>query len=168
MRSIRHITASGRLDEHWSYDRARRVVTLFVRVGNVSLPPIDVPVCSDEARRAGAYPVRRRDGETWIILPARYLSVAAAEPRAVVVELGREAVVLACTPSHVDDELVALDEDDLTMPSPRESLAPVPEPVTHVPCPVCAECPCCAGAGMVTAARAAQFAPTDPPPPEAA
>lgn len=166
---VRHITASGRLDEAWSYDPVARVVTALVRVGAVSLE-VHVPVCSRDAPRIGTHPIRRVDSETWLILAARYIDRNAVRGCALAPELAYgTSIQLTNTPPDVTLDLEALaEEEDVTVAAARESLAPVPAPVTHVPCPVCPDCPCCAGAGMVTAARAAQFAPTDPPPPEAA
>lgn len=70
--TVRHSTASGRLDECWDFDVIQQRIEALVRMGGVSVP-LEILVCSQERPRVGAHPILRVDSESWRVLPARYV-----------------------------------------------------------------------------------------------
>lgn len=112
--SVRHVSASGRLDndERWSFDRGDWRIDATVRMG-ARLVPVVVYACSQARPRLGAHPLARVDGETWRVLPVRYVRawpngletlIAVACPIGDVLAPG-EALALTQTPPNIDQEL---------------------------------------------------------------
>lgn len=70
--TLRHKSASGRLDNAWEYDAREQRVHAIVRAGAIAAT-IDVEVCSPERPLMGAHPIKRVNGETWRIEAERYV-----------------------------------------------------------------------------------------------
>ena len=116
---VRHASASGRLDEGWSFAPSvtRPLVHVLARIANVSIV-FDVHVCSRLRPMMGAHPVIRVDGESWRVLAERYIRVwpngaetLRAIPCPVIPELGNgRNLLLSNTPADVDELLEQLSE----------------------------------------------------------
>lgn len=114
---LRHQSASGRLDESWSFDPKTRFVCMTGRMGNAAFA-VHVEVCSAAYPREGAYPIVRVNGESWRILPSRYTRISpftgvavVAVGCAVIAVLGPgKSVLLTNTPDDVDALLERLSE----------------------------------------------------------
>ncbi len=109
---IRHRLASGRLDEAWEYDSARRCLDVVLRLGSASPIAFTLPVCAIDKPRLNAFAIARLDGESWRVLPSRFVlqgdklvhhEVAIHESIG-----GRIQIVLTNAPSDVDAELEVL------------------------------------------------------------
>ncbi len=112
MIQIRHRSASGRLDEVWEYDSARRCLDVVLRLGSAAPLAFNIPVCAIDKPRLGAYAMTRLDGESWRVLPTRFISYG---ERLVHHESTihsafdkRTQLVLTNAPYDVDAELEAL------------------------------------------------------------
>lgn len=108
---VRHASASGRLDELWDYDASERRLDVLVRLGALETS-ITVQVCSQARPRLGAHPIKRIDGESWRVLPARFVLHGTtlfpiACPIGDVLVPG-EHLILTNAPASVDAELDAL------------------------------------------------------------
>lgn len=75
MLTLRHRTASGRLDELWEFDPARQVVELVFRLGAGPVRGFTISVCSPEKTTAFAHALMRRDADTWKILPSLFVPI---------------------------------------------------------------------------------------------
>ena len=109
MIQVRHRKASGRLDEAWEFDPARRVIDVVLRQGSAEPLAFAVPVCAIDKPRLGAFAMSRFDGESWRILPSRFVLQG---EKLVHQELaiheaigGRVQLVLTHAPLDVDAEL---------------------------------------------------------------
>jgi len=67
---VRHASASGRIDQWWSYANGR--IQANVRQGAATLA-LDFAVCSYGLPVFGAHPIMRIDGETWAVHPVRFV-----------------------------------------------------------------------------------------------
>ncbi len=72
--TVRHVTASGRLDECWSLYAPDRRIDVLVRRGACPLA-LAIYVCSKERACVGAHRITRIDGESWAILPEHYATI---------------------------------------------------------------------------------------------
>lgn len=70
---IRHRSASGRLDEAWEFDSARRVLDVVFHLGSAAPVAFTIPVCAIDKPRLGAFAVTRLDGDSWRVLPTRFV-----------------------------------------------------------------------------------------------
>ena len=73
MIEVRHRLASGRADEAWEFDPARRVIDVVLRQGSDTPLAFAVPVCAIDKPRIGAFAMIRFDFESWRILPSRFV-----------------------------------------------------------------------------------------------
>lgn len=113
--SVRHASASGRLDEEWSYLRNEQRIEALVRRGSVVLR-LSFAICAKAKVRFGAHPIVRVDGESWRVLPERGVRIwpngierVVAIPCPIGDELAPgEHLILTNTPASVDAELAAL------------------------------------------------------------
>lgn len=118
---VRHRSASGRLDEMWEYDPARRIIELVFRLASEHPSTASIPVCAPKAARRLAYPIVRIDGETWRIVAARFVeSIVELRGNSVTRMLVPEPfpihprltcgdhILLCAAPPNVDRELEAL------------------------------------------------------------
>lgn len=113
--TVRHATASGRLDELWTFSPASASVEGLVRFGAVSVPFV-VRLCSIARPELGAHPIIRIDGQTWRVLPQRYvrkwprgIETLAPIDCALTDEFPIGASLeLICTPESVSEELERL------------------------------------------------------------
>ncbi len=71
MLTVRHSSASGPLAEGWDFRRRTRRIEASVRQG-AAVVALSFVVCSPDRPVFGAHPIRRLDGESWLVLPARY------------------------------------------------------------------------------------------------
>jgi hypothetical protein len=112
MLQVRHRTASGSLSEMWEFDNARRVIDVVLRVASAKPIAFTVPVCAPDRARIGAYPVMRLDGESWRVLPARFVlehGLLVPHDAAIHESFGRGSqIVLTHAPADVDAELESL------------------------------------------------------------
>lgn len=69
---LRHISASGALDNAWEYDAKDRRVRAMVRAGSC-VGTVDVEVCTTERPRIGAHPIKRVSEESWRIEAVRFV-----------------------------------------------------------------------------------------------
>ena len=70
--TLRHVSASGRIDAWWEYDPARKVIIARLVLGSAG--PIDldeIPVCSPSHPRRLAWVLIRLSGEAWLLTAAR-------------------------------------------------------------------------------------------------
>jgi hypothetical protein len=111
MINVRHRTASGRLDEAWEFDSARRVLDVVLHLGSAAPIAMTLPVCHPDRARHGAYPIMRLDGESWRVLPALFrLESGHLVPhdQPIHESLGHSILVLTNAPADVDAELESL------------------------------------------------------------
>ena len=113
--TLRHKSASGRLDNAWEYDQRTQRVHAVIAAGAIK-SSIDVEVCSPERPRIGAHPIKRLNGETWRIEAHRYVRewkngvervVAFPCPIGDAIGPGT-SLTLTQAPPIVDDQLEAL------------------------------------------------------------
>lgn len=113
--TLRHKTASGRLDNAWELVPCADRIHAVVRAGAIAAS-IDVEICSRARPRMGAHPIKRVNGEIWRIEAERYVRewVGGVERlRAIPCPLGDAlgpgtSLTLTQTPPEVDDLLEAL------------------------------------------------------------
>ena len=112
--AVRHVTASGRLDECWSLYAPDARIEALVRMGGVVVP-LALYVCSAERPRAGAYRIARIDSESWRVLPELYVTIMMmgrprllAVPRAIQELAMGDQMHLANTPADVSEALELL------------------------------------------------------------
>ncbi len=80
MITLKHRTASGRLDALWEYDDARKCIELVFRLGTAKPRAVTVKVCAIDAPRIWCHPLTRLDGESWRILPAMMIPAHTSLP----------------------------------------------------------------------------------------
>lgn len=107
MLHVLHRTASGRLDNLWEYDPARRIVMLTLKIGAAPPVHVDVPVATARDPRVGSWTLRRLDEHTWEILPSRY-GDRRLVPSPIHPSIGSSSVVLVSTPDDVAIEFSLL------------------------------------------------------------
>lgn len=109
---VKHRTASGRLDQLWDFDSARRVLDVVFRLGSAHPVAFTLQVCAPDRARIGAHPIMRLDGESWRVLPAVFrmehgMLVPVDAP--IHESLGHGGqLVLTHAPADVDAELESL------------------------------------------------------------
>lgn len=109
---VQHRTASGSLTQSWEYDARERRVHVSLRVGLV-IVGFSVAVCHGQRPRTGAHSIVRLDGETFRVLPARFVQSfqhrrAQLEPIACTVAeilAPGASLVLQQAPHHVSAEI---------------------------------------------------------------
>lgn len=69
---VAHVSASGRLDLGWDFIADEHRVDAVIRLGTVPVH-LSIHVCSRENPRLGAHPLQRIDGESFRVLPERYV-----------------------------------------------------------------------------------------------
>lgn len=109
---VRHRTASGRLDEVWEFDPVRKCMDIVFRLGSAKPVAFTLPICAIDKPRLHAFAISRLDGESWRLLPSRFMF---AGDKLVHVEVAihhsldkRTMLVLSRAPSDVDAELDCL------------------------------------------------------------
>jgi hypothetical protein len=70
MITVKHRSASGRLDHLWEFCPLRNVIELVIRIGNAAPAAFTIRVCSLEKPQLWCHPIARLDAESWRILPA--------------------------------------------------------------------------------------------------
>lgn len=112
MIEVRHRSASGRLDELWEYDSARRCLEIVLRLGSAEPIAFTLAVCAPDRARIGAHPIMRLDGESFRVLPAVFRlehGMLVPVDAAIHASLGPGSqLVLTHAPADVDAELQAL------------------------------------------------------------
>lgn len=73
MITIRHRSASGRLDMLWEFDPARRVIDAVLRMEGGPELAFAIRVCAPDKPIPFAHPILRLDSESWHILPAVFV-----------------------------------------------------------------------------------------------
>jgi hypothetical protein len=106
--SIPHRSAVGALRRSWEYVPEWRRLVVSVMLGSLNAT-FAVEICAAERPVFGAVPIKRTGGETWRVLPERYIrtwpgGVERLEPlsQAIASELGvGESLILTNTPLDV-------------------------------------------------------------------
>ncbi len=80
MITLRHRSASGRLDALWDWDPERMVLDLVFRLGTAQPRAVTVKVCAVDTPRLWCHPLARLDGESWRILPAMFVPATSSLP----------------------------------------------------------------------------------------
>ena len=115
MITVKHVTASGRADQGWTFYPPDRRIDVLIRRGACPLA-LALYVCSREQPAAGAHRILRVDSDSWRILPERFMRIMVmglarliAIPAAIGSELAPgEHLLLTCCPENVTTELEAL------------------------------------------------------------
>lgn len=112
MIQVRHRLASGRVSEAWEFDSARQVVDVVLQQGSADPIGFTLPICAIDKPRLGAYAISRLDGDSWRILPTRFIYSGGRlvhHEVAIHEALGaRTMLVLTHAPADVDAELETL------------------------------------------------------------
>jgi hypothetical protein len=105
--SVPHRSRTGDEDVGWDFDAAAGLVRFAFRRGVVVVDG-ELPVCTTERPRPGAHPIVRIDGESWRILPVRYVRCGTemmSSDSALAPGLSFGALVVTDAPPHVCEAL---------------------------------------------------------------
>lgn len=69
MITLKHRTASGRLDALWEFCGERRALELVFRLGHAKPLALTVPVCAVDNPVLLSHPIMRLDSSSWRVLP---------------------------------------------------------------------------------------------------
>lgn len=108
--TVRHVSASGRLDSFWEWDPQRRL--LLGRVKLASARPVDLEdvfLCTEARPRKFAWTISALSADSWLVHPTRYDATEVRRPPTPFWPSGPIGfLVLSSAPDVVAEELRAL------------------------------------------------------------